>query len=129
MAANGPRGLKYNADSSQKIIEAIELGAARTHAAAYGGITLDTLNNWEKKYPAFAASMLVAKGVAAVGKLRKITKAADEGDWRAAAWTLEHAFADEYNRQISEQRHSGSLTLADLYNQATSPDNSGQGDE
>jgi hypothetical protein len=89
------------------VLDAISTGAARVHAAAYGGIDHDTLLNWEKRYPAFRDQVLEAEARAVVGSLANIRKIGNEGDWRALAWLLERRYPEDYGRTVSEQRHSG----------------------
>ena len=98
---------KYTPERVKRILDAVAIGAIRTLACKYAGIDLDTLNRWEKKYPAFHAQMVEAEGRAGIGWLAKIEKAANDGDWRAAAYKLEKLYPDEYGKSVQEQRHSG----------------------
>lgn len=107
MARNGAHGLKYSPEAVKKITDAIALGAYRSHAAGYAGIGLDALNDWEHKYPAFKQAMREAEARGAVGWLAKIEKCANEGDWRAVAWKLEHVHPEIYGRTVQDQRHTG----------------------
>ena len=107
MARYGPRGLKYNPTAVALITEAIALGAHRTHAAGYAGITLATLLNWEDRYPEFRAAMEEAEGRGVVGWLAKMEIAANNGDWRAAWEKLKSIHPELYGRTVSDQRHSG----------------------
>ncbi|HXT34763.1 MAG TPA: hypothetical protein VN837_04220 [Chloroflexota bacterium] len=98
---------KYTPERAKRVLDAIGTGAARCHAAAYGGIDHNTLLNWEHRYPEFKAQVLEAEARAVVGTLAQIRKSASEGDWRAGAWLLERRYPEEYGRTVSEQRHSG----------------------
>jgi len=102
---------KYTPERVKRVLEAISAGTARCHAAAYGGIDHDTLNNWEKRYPEFKTQVLEAESRAVVAAVVHIRKAGQDGDWRADAWWLERRYPEEYGRTVSEQRHSGTITL------------------
>lgn len=86
---------------------AIELGATYELAAAYAGISGDTLDRWRKQKADFAEYLARAEGKAAVKWLAKSEKAAGEEDWRAAAWKLERRYPRADGRAVQEQRHSG----------------------
>ena len=98
---------KYSPEVVKRITDGIALGAARCHASAYGGITLNCLNMWEKRYPEFKQAMLEAEGRGVIGWLAKMEKAANDGDWRAAESKLKMRFPEQYNRSLNENRNTG----------------------
>jgi hypothetical protein len=105
-----PRPSLLTPKVQQAIVQAIALGATYKLAAAYGGISEDTFNNWMKRgveeedgiYVDFRAAVEEAEGIAAVGWLAKIEKAANDGTWQAAAWKLERRYPQQYGRQSLE---------------------------
>lgn len=101
------RPTKYTTETVKQIIDAIRVGATYELAAAYAGISYETLNEWRKKYPKFSEDIKQAEGQGAIGWLAKIEKAANEGTWQAAAWKLERRYPAQYGRQVIE--HAGSI--------------------
>lgn len=99
------RPTKYKPETVNKITNAIAVGATFTHACNYAGIDLDTMANWRKKYPEFSDAIKEAEGKAVVGWLAKIEKAANDGNWTAAAWKLERRYPHDYGRTVQE--HTG----------------------
>lgn len=110
------RPSKFTEDTRKRILEAIELGSTYELAAAYGGISYATLNDWLKRedeeYLKFSEDVKQAEGKAAIGWLTKIEKAATDGNWQAAAWKLERRYPREFGRTVKEV--SGTLNVRDL---------------
>lgn len=96
------RKSKYTPDTVERIVQAIGQGATYELAAAYGGISYQTFNEWVKAKPEFSEAIKSAEGQAAVKWLAKIEKAASNGAWQAAAWKLERRYPHEYGRQVQE---------------------------
>jgi hypothetical protein len=94
------RPTKYNAEIAKKICDAIRVGATHELAAAYAGINQDTLTNWKHRYSDFSDAVKEAEGAAAVKWLAHIEKAAQDGNWQAAAWKLERKYPREYGRRV-----------------------------
>lgn len=104
-----PRGrpaLKVE-DHIERLAEAILLGATYKLAAQYAGISYKTFEGWcqraEHAAPGTPLARLrerlaEAEALAALGWLAKIERAADEGDWRAAAWKLERRYPEAWGR-------------------------------
>lgn len=92
------RRSKYTLETVKKITDAIKLGATYELACGYAGIHYDTFNEWRKKKSEFSDALKAAEGIAAVGWLAKIEKAASDGNWAAAAWKLERRYPEEYGR-------------------------------
>jgi hypothetical protein len=97
-----PRRPKYSPEVQQRICDAIGIGATYEHAAAYGGITYETLNEWRKTKPQFSEALKAAEARAVVGWLAKIEKAASDGTWQAAAWKLERRYPHLYGRTVQQ---------------------------
>lgn len=102
------RPTKYTPDVVKRITDAIKLGATYELAAAYGGITYDTFNDWNKRKPEFSKAIKDAEGEGATKWLAKIEQAASDGAWQAAAWKLERRYPQQYGRTVTE--HAGNLT-------------------
>lgn len=94
------RKTKYTPDTVKRITDAIGMGATYEIAAAFGGIHVATFYDWINKKSEFSDSVKRAEGVAAVGWLAKIEKAANDGNWQAAAWKLERRYPQQYGRTV-----------------------------
>jgi len=113
------RPTKFTAETREKAIQAIQMGATYELAAQYAGISYDSFNNWMNKgsieddgeYFDFFNAIKEAEGKAAIGWLAKIEKAATNGNWQAAAWKLERRYPKIYGRTVNEQEHSGELKI------------------
>jgi transposase len=113
------RPSKLTNDTQTRIVQAIQLGATYEMAAQYGGIAYNTFNEWIKKgeaqragvYREFYEAIKEAEGKAVVGWLAKIEKAANDGNWQAAAWKLERRYPQDYGRQVQDIKHSGNLAI------------------
>lgn len=101
------RKTKYTPERVEKILQAIRLGATYKIACAYAGINPDTFYEWLKRHPEFADAVKQAEGVGAIGWLEKIERAANDGEWTAAAWKLERRYPDDYGRRVQDTRISG----------------------
>ena len=90
----------------EKLIEALRSGSYRIDACRAVGIHYNTLLAWEKKGESAEIGGICrvfgcpaeGRGRSRHNKLEVITKAAQEGDWRAAAWFLEHKYPDKWAR-------------------------------
>lgn len=83
------RPTKYTPDRVKRIIDALAAGNTRGCSAAYGGITMETLLQWEKRYSEFSEQTKDAEARAEVAHVANIAKASREGIWTASAWWLE----------------------------------------
>jgi len=90
----------------EKLIEALRSGNYRIDACCAAGIHYNTLLAWEKKgesqksgeYVEFLEALRRAEAEAVVSNIEVITNAATSGDWRAAAWFLEHKYPNNWAR-------------------------------
>lgn len=98
------RRSKYAPDVVQRIVTAIEQGATYELAAAYGGITYDTFNEWRKAKAEFSDAIKSAEGRASLKWLAIIDRAAQDGTWQAAAWKLERRYPQMYGRTVTEHQ-------------------------
>jgi hypothetical protein len=92
-----------------KLVQALRLGATYHLAAAYAGISASTFERWRRRAaqaaPGTALAQLrermqQAEGQAAMRWLTQIEQAASNGDWRAAAYKLEHRYPDQYGPRV-----------------------------
>lgn len=109
------RKSKYTPETIEKLTHALSMGATYELACAYAGISFDTFNDWRKEKVEFLEAIKEAEGRAVVGWLAKIEKAANDGNWQAAAWKLERRYPRDYGRTVQEQEHSGGLTVEVRY--------------
>jgi transposase len=130
------RTSKCTAALTQRLLDALSVGATHRLACEYAGIDQATLYRWLAKgaasgappYRAFCEAFTRAQGIAAVGWLAKIEAAAQDGDWRAAAWKLERRYPDEYGKQVHDVHHAftGPLHVElTQYGDAPDPDSPG----
>jgi hypothetical protein len=89
-ANKGGRPSKFKPELVKRILKCVERGMPLTLACEAAGIEFCTLQVYRKKHLNFAARIqtAIAKGVEK--RLAKIVSASNSGDWRAAAWLLEH---------------------------------------
>jgi len=106
MPDNG-RPSKLTPEIQEKIVQALVLGNHRQDAAAYAGIDATTFRRWlirglqEKEGPhaEFRQAVLEAEARAKITAMGCITKAARDGDWKAAAWWLQKLFPHQFSEQ------------------------------
>lgn len=97
----GARG-KYTPERVERILEALRLGATHELACLHAGIHRDTLYEWMNSKDDFSDRIKEAEGAGAIGWLDKIEKAANDGNWQAAAWKLERRYPRQYGRMVHE---------------------------
>ena len=89
------------------ITEALQGGNTRRTAAAYAGISPRTLQRWLKRgreedegeYVDLLRHVEMAEADATVCMVAAVMKAAQSGEWRAAAWWLERRYPDDWGRR------------------------------
>jgi hypothetical protein len=99
---------KLNETTQKRIVEAISTGNYMETAARYAGIDRKTFYNWmergagddaEPLYREFREAVEEAKAAAEVRAVLRITQAANDGTWQAAAWWLERTRPKQWGRQ------------------------------
>jgi hypothetical protein len=98
------RPSKLTKSRMEKLIEALRSGSYRIDACRAAGIHYNTLLTWEKKgenqtsgeYVEFLEALRRAEAEAVVSNVEVITTAAQGGDWRTAAWFLEHKYPNNW---------------------------------
>ncbi len=110
-ARRGSRGRpsKYNPPTVRKICRGIAEGLPLKYAAASAGISFETLSVWRHTFPLFDAAVEKALGDGIKKRLAIIKRAGEEGDWKAAAWHLEHVFPELFARNRIELEAIGEL--------------------
>jgi len=122
------RRKKLNDERTKRIIQAIKLGATYQIAAENAGIARSTLYDWLRKgekqtkglYRTFLDTFKKAEAAAALAALANISRASQNGDWKASAWLLERR--RNYSRdtqhpttdQITEEKKEEPLTMSPL---------------
>ena len=104
------RPSKLNAETQKAIIDAIAVGATYETAAGAAGVDYTTFNNWMKWglekghgiYFQFFNACERAKQAARLKFTKVITKAAADGDWRAALEYLKRHDAASWGDKNSE---------------------------
>lgn len=103
----GGRPSLFTEERVEKILKALRQGMPYKQAAAYGGISYDTLNRWRNSGEAgaseelseFCNAMKEAEGEAVFKLLSTIRRSATlRNDWKAAAWILERRHPKEWGK-------------------------------
>jgi hypothetical protein len=107
------RPTKLNSDVQQTLAFALSEGASVEHACDYTCITPRTFYNWMQRgesgeeqddlFVQFFRTITRARGHGVVTDLATISKASEAGDWRAAAWRLQHCHPKEYGGKLTIQ--------------------------
>jgi hypothetical protein len=113
------RPSKLTESRMEKLIEALRSGAYRIDACRAVGIHYNTLLGWEKKgesensgeYIEFLDALRKAEAEAVITNVEVVTKAAQQGDWRAAAWFLEHKYPDKWARVEKRADQDNGITI------------------
>lgn len=101
---------KLTPETQKKIVDAIAEGNYLETAAALGGITYTTLNNWMKKgeaassgaYVEFLEAIKRAEAEAESLRVSRISKAGKDGNWQADAWYLERRYPEKWGKRVTE---------------------------
>ena len=114
------RKSKFRPETTDRILQAVRLGATFTMACEYAGITRATfyryLQEGKNSKPGtakhqFHLDIRQAESEGAISQLKVIDEAAIKGDWNAAAWKLERRWG--YHRdgcaQIQEETQKEKL--------------------
>lgn len=72
----------------EAILSALRNGATLRLAALAAGVSDTTLRNWRHSDLSFAAEVAKARGIELSNQVQHIRRAAEKGDWRAAAHIL-----------------------------------------
>jgi hypothetical protein len=104
------RRTKLTPDVQHTLAFALSEGATIEHACDYAGIHPATFHRWmqrgeedEPKFRDFCEAITRARGQGVVTDLLTIFHAVRAGDWRAAAWRLQHRYPQEYGAKLKLQ--------------------------
>lgn len=106
------RPSKFNEERAEKLIQAVRGGNYLSTACKFSGISYNTLRRWTLKadepgappeYAEFRDALEKAQADAEVAALAKISKAASEGAWQAAAWYLERSTPERWGKRDKTQ--------------------------
>ncbi|MBH8598606.1 MULTISPECIES: hypothetical protein [unclassified Thermoactinomyces] len=103
------RPTKLTPDIQKKIVSIIRLGHYIETAAAYAGISKQTIYNWMRqgareekgKYRNFHDAVTKALAEAEIRELAYIDQAAKKGSWQAAAWILSRRFPNRWGKETA----------------------------
>ncbi|HTV42913.1 MAG TPA: hypothetical protein VMF08_20280 [Candidatus Sulfotelmatobacter sp.] len=98
----GGRPTKFTPELVKRILKCVERGMPLSLACEAAGIEFCTLQVYRKKHPGFAVRIKKAAAKGAEKRLAKIVAASNSGDWRAAAWLLEHTKPEFFARNRLE---------------------------
>lgn len=120
------RQSKLTPETQQKIVDAIAKGNYLETAAALGGITYKSLNNWMNKgaankgdeYVQFFHAVKRAEAEAEAARVERINSAGKDGNWQADAWYLERRYPDRWGKRVQEVtgKDGGPIRFEELRN-------------
>ena len=113
-----PRRTSLTPAVSKALCDAMRTGLCLSHAAALVGVSPATVREWIRRgegtddrpeaepYATFATATGKARAEGDVAMVAVINSAAEDGQWRAAAWLLERRNPQQWGRgaQRSEER-------------------------
>ena len=83
-------------------LDALALGMTKTLAAKAACVDRNTPDDWCERDPEYAAKVEEAMGSRLMRHFRTVTKAAQQGDWRASVWLLSVLHPEECGKQRLE---------------------------
>jgi len=120
------RRTKCDAKTTAKLVKAIRLHGTHRLACQYAGISQSAFYGYLRQGEAdleagltdtphtqFLQAIKGAEGEAGVEALETIEKAAHDGSWQAAAWSLERRYPNEYGRRVHDVHGLPSTREAD----------------
>jgi hypothetical protein len=105
----GRHGVK-TLEVCQQIIEVVRTGLPLKFAAASVGVSAEALRLWREKDPKFGQEIEMARMASVKERWELIQKAArgngdTPGDWKAAAWSIERTWPQEFGRPEVQLNH------------------------
>ena len=93
-------------NTTNRLLEAIRLGAFTEHACHFAGISSRTFRYWREKasndiepYKSLWEQITLAESEAIVRRVARIEQAGADGNWQADAWVLERKYPDKFGRR------------------------------
>lgn len=112
------RPTKLTPELTREISTYIRDGNSPTISATLVGISPSTYFNWmskgsnqEPRFMEFSESIERAKAQSIVNRLAHIARAADSGNWRAAAWLLERMAPESFGKNSTRAPEVGAPRL------------------
>lgn len=102
------RKSKYTPEIVEEIVTSLKIGLTDKDAALASGISWDTFDDWQKKYPDFSNRVTRAKAERARTWLLLLRQNAQTGDTRAIEALLDRCAPDYRKSTDVNLRHSGS---------------------
>jgi len=96
------RPTKFTPPVVKRILRCLQRGMPMTLTADAVGVSYQALSDYRKRNARFAAALARAIARGADARLRKIEAASAAGDWRAAAWLLEHCQPEHFAKNRIE---------------------------
>ena len=87
---------RLSAADEDTVIRAVKEGTPLRTACHLAGVTQSEMELTMRLDPAFARRILIAEAQATQVMVKSIVKAAEGGDWRAAAWYLERTRPNDW---------------------------------
>ena len=110
------RPAKLTPELTQEITTYIRDGNSPTISATLVGISPSTYFNWmskgsnqEPRFMEFLESIKRANAQSIVNRVAHISRAADSGNWRAAAWLLERMAPESFGKHSNGYRERASF--------------------
>ena len=100
--SKGGRPTKFKPELVKRILGCLRRGMPLTLAARAAGISDYAFKSYRTRFPEFAGKVEVAIAQGVERRLQKIEDASEAGDWRAAAWLLEHCQPEHFARNRVE---------------------------
>jgi hypothetical protein len=88
------KSYKYKPRTVKKILDKLREGMPKRWAAAYGGISYNTILSWYNQYPDFAEKVDKAEAESIEADLEVIK---DKGGWVGRAWRLERVHKGDFS--------------------------------
>ena len=112
------RPAKLTPELTREITDYISDGNSPTISATLVGISSSTYFSWmskgsnqEPRFMEFSESIERAKAQSIVNRVAYISRAADSGHWRAAAWLLERMAPESFGKNSTRAPEVGAQTL------------------
>jgi len=96
-------------ERAKTICDALARGLPYVHACAAAGISFQTFSAWRNRDETFRQQIEAAIAVGVAARLAIIDRAAITGDWRAAAWLLEHCQPEHFSKSRIQIEAVGQL--------------------
>jgi anti-sigma28 factor (negative regulator of flagellin synthesis) len=105
------RPTKYTPARVKAILRAITNGNYKATAAQSVGISRDTLNEWEHRYPEFSDAIKKAEAKGEIYHVGRIRRGQEQ--WQSSAWFLERKYPDRWGKR--ERRDTGETGDVERY--------------